>query len=171
MDSDADGLPDYLEIQFKADPDKPDSDNDGYKDGLEVEKGYDPTKDDGAKLKKRIEVDLAKQELKYYLGPVQLGTFRVSTGKKSTPTPKGTYVIKNKALRPLSISYHVYMPYWMGLSSPGIGIHDLPEWGVNKKEPVSTLGTPASHGCIRLASAPAKKMYEWAEVGTEVKIY
>jgi len=63
------------------------------------------------------------------------------------------------------------MPYWLGLSAAGIGIHELPEWGKGKKESAADLGKAVSHGCIRLGVGPAKKLYDWAEVGTEVKVY
>jgi len=170
-DADADGLEDSWEIKFKTDVNNPDTDNDGYPDGLEVKNGYDPIKADKAQLKKKIEVDLKKQKLKYSLGEVNLGEFLVSTGKKSTPTPKGTFVIQNKSPRPFSQTYKLWMPYWLGLNAPGVGIHELPEWGKGQKEGALHLGTPASHGCIRLGVGPAKKIYEWAAIGTEVKIY
>jgi len=44
VDSDADGLRDYLEENvYNTDKDKADTDGDGYTDGEEVEAGYDPT--------------------------------------------------------------------------------------------------------------------------------
>jgi hypothetical protein len=171
LDSDADGLSDVLEAKFQTKIDDPDSDADGYADGLEVKNYYDPLHGQGAKLKKRIEVDTKTQKLKYFLGGVDMGEYVVSTGKKSTPTPKGTFVIKNKLPRPKSQSYGVYMPYWLGLSAQGVGIHELPEWGKGKKEGADSLGKPASHGCIRLGVGPAQLIYNWAEVGTEVKIF
>lgn len=42
VDSDNDGLPDYLEPFYGTDPGNPDTDKDGFKDGEEVEKGYNP---------------------------------------------------------------------------------------------------------------------------------
>ncbi|PIT94907.1 hypothetical protein COT98_01760 [Candidatus Falkowbacteria bacterium CG10_big_fil_rev_8_21_14_0_10_39_9] len=100
LDADSDGLSDLLEAKFKTDIVNPDSDSDGYVDGLEINHGYDPLKGDGAKLKKRIEVNVKTQKLHYFLGEVNMGEYPVSTGKTSTPTPKGSFIIKNKALRP-----------------------------------------------------------------------
>lgn len=171
IDSDGDGLSDQMEDKFKSDKDNPDSDGDGYKDGLEVSNGYNPLQGEGAKLNKKIEVSIKSQKLAYYLGDVRLGEYPVSTGKKSTPTPKGEFEVRNKLLRPKSQAYKVYMPYWLGLNAAGIGIHELPEWGKNQKEPATSLGTPASHGCIRLGVGPAKIIYDFAEPGTKVKIY
>ncbi len=43
IDTDADGLTDYKEINtFKTDPKKKDTDDDGFADGYEVMKGYNP---------------------------------------------------------------------------------------------------------------------------------
>ncbi|MEI7620325.1 MAG: L,D-transpeptidase [Candidatus Falkowbacteria bacterium] len=171
LDADSDGLSDILEVKFKTDINNPDSDSDGYSDGIEIKNGYDPLKGQGLKLKKKIEVNVKTQKMQYFLGGVNMGEYVVSTGKASTPTPKGSFVIQNKLPRPKSQAYGLWMPYWMGLSSAGIGIHELPEWGKGIKEGAASLGKPVSHGCIRLGVGPAKKLYEWAEVGTEVKVY
>ncbi len=42
LDSDADSLPDLLEINFGTDPFSADTDGDGYLDGVEVNHGYNP---------------------------------------------------------------------------------------------------------------------------------
>ena len=170
VDSDADGLSDSLEAKFKSDINNPDSDGDGYADGVEIKNGYSPILGRGAKLEKRITIDTKIQKLQYFLGGVSLGEFIVSTGKKSTPTPKGEFVIKNKYARAWSSRYQLWMPYWLGLSANGVGIHELPEWGNGVKEGANHLGIPVSHGCIRLGVGPAKIIYNFTEVGTKVKI-
>jgi lipoprotein-anchoring transpeptidase ErfK/SrfK len=43
----------------------------------------------------------------------------MSVGKGSVPTPKGTFRIINKRLNPGGL----YGARWMGLNSPGVGIH------------------------------------------------
>lgn len=50
------------------------------------------------------------------------------------------------------------------------GIHELPEWPNGVKEGTGHLGTAVSGGCVRLGIGPAKALYDWAEVGTEVEI-
>jgi len=42
IDSDQDGLTDFVENFYQTDPNQADSDGDGFKDGEEVEKGYNP---------------------------------------------------------------------------------------------------------------------------------
>lgn len=169
-DADKDGLTDRMEINFRSDPTVADTDGDGFKDGEEVRNGFDPNKA-GEKLPKKIEVNLAKQELSYFLGQVRLATSTVSTGKPSMPTPKGTFSIINKSPRAWSKSYGLWMPFWMGISGGRVGFHELPEWPSGYKEGANHLGKPVSHGCIRLGVGPAEKLYRWAEVGTKVVIY
>lgn len=168
-DADKDGLSDRMELNFHANPLVSDTDGDGYLDGAEVKSGYDPMKSD-SKLVKRINVNLAKQELSYFLGNVRMGTYIVSTGKASTPTPRGEFKIGNKNKRAWSKAFGLWLPYWMGVDGERFGLHELPEWPGGRKEGESHLGRPVSHGCIRLGVGPAEKLYQWAEVGTKVII-
>lgn len=168
-DYDKDGLSDKLEILFKTDLTNSDSDGDGFKDGEEVKNGYDPADKKRVKLKKSIEVDLKNQKLKYLLGRVKLGEFPVSSGIKNS-TPKGEFKIINKNLKAWS-NYGLWMPYWIGLGNGKFGIHELPIWPNGYREGENHLGKPVSHGCIRLGIGPAKIIYDWAEIGTPVRIY
>jgi hypothetical protein len=170
-DYDKDGLSDRLELLFGTDPTNPDTDGDGHPDGAEVNAGFDPTSTSTVKLKKHIEVNLAKQELSYFLGKVQLGKYPTSTGTKAHPTPKGTFVVANKNIKAWSNSAKLWMPYWMGIKGQKFGIHELPYWPNGVREGEKDLGHPASGGCIRLGrNGEAKTLYNWAEVGTTVII-
>lgn len=170
-DSDGDGLTDNLELAFLSNPSVADTDGDGFGDGLEVNAGYSPTSPEPAKLAKRIEITLSKQELAYYLGDVELGRFPVSTGKRGSPTPTGEFKVYSKHPRAWSNRAKLWMPNWMAFYPTGLyGIHELPEWPGGKKEGADHLGTPASGGCVRLGVGPAKLLYDWAPVGTEVVI-
>jgi L,D-transpeptidase catalytic domain/Bacterial TSP3 repeat len=170
-DYDHDGLSDRMELLFGSDPTNPDTDGDGHLDGAEVAAGYDPTSSSTVKLKKNIEVNLAAQELSYYLGKVQMGKFITSTGTKAHPTPKGTFVIEDKILKAWSNSAKLWMPYWLGIKGQKFGIHELPYWPNGVIEGEKDLGHPASGGCIRLGrDGQAKTLYNWAEVGTTVII-
>jgi hypothetical protein len=169
-DSDKDGLSDYFEAQFKTNPLNPDSDGDGYKDGQEVDWAHDPLSTSTKKLSQSIEINLKTQKLTYYVGGVAWKEFTVSSGKASTPTPKGKFKIVDKILKAWSHTYKLWMPYWLGLNSSGIGIHELPFWPNGYREGANHLGTPVSHGCIRLDIGPAKYLYDRLPVGTEVTI-
>jgi len=170
-DFDRDGLSDKLELAFKTDPTNPDTDGDGYKDGAEVLAGFDPLSSSKIKLPKKIEINLAKQKLAYFLGGVELGEFLVSSGTKAMPTPKGDFTVVNKSIKAWS-SYGLWMPYWIGLKGQRFGIHELPYWPNGVREGENHLGHPASHGCVRLGrNGEAKTIYNFAEVGILVHIY
>lgn len=127
---------------------------------------------------KYLEINLAEQTLYQWEGTNLLASYPVSTGKWSAPTPQGVLYIKNHISYAYSRKYDLYMPWWLGLSfNPdgsnyqGYGIHELPEWKGGKKEGEGHLGTPVSHGCVRLGIGPAEAIYTWAEEGTPVYIH
>ena len=169
-DADNDGLNDALELKFKTDPLNPDSDHDGYKDGEEAYFGYNPLSSSTKKLGQKIIIDLKKQKLKYLVFGIVLKEFSVSSGKVSTPTPSGNYKIINKSKKAWSNTYKLWMPYWLGLGNGSFGIHELPIWPSGYREGANHIGTPVSHGCIRLGIGAAQYIYERIPVGTEVLI-
>ncbi|MFH1522662.1 MAG: L,D-transpeptidase family protein [Patescibacteria group bacterium] len=170
-DYDEDGLSDRMELNFHTDLTNPDTDRDGFLDGAEIKSGHDPLDSEEVKLAKRIEINTGAQELSYFLGGVRMEKFPVSTGKPSMQTPKGHFIIDGKHPRAWSSNYGLWMPYWMSLQHGYFGIHELPEWPGGVKEGENHLGTPVSHGCIRLGVGPAEFLYNWTEIGTPVFIY
>ncbi|PLX21939.1 hypothetical protein C0584_01215 [Candidatus Parcubacteria bacterium] len=169
-DFDQDGLVDSLELKFKTKIKNKDSDGDGYDDGQEVYGGFDPLQNSGAKLQKRIDISLYSQKLFYFLGGVMMYDYPVSSGLFDT-TPRGKFSIQNKHPKAWS-SYGLWMPYWMAITPDGrYGIHELPIWPSGYREGEDHLGAPASHGCVRVGTEAAEKIYNLTEVGTEVNIY
>lgn len=121
---------------------------------------------------KYIDINLSTQVMVTFQDGIVLDAYLVSSGKRGMDTPIGEYSIRNKAPRPWSKQYSLYMPHWMALTADGkYGIHELPEWPGGYKEGKNHLGTPVSHGCVRLGVGPAKTVYDWAEVGTAVNIH
>jgi len=171
IDSDGDGLTDEVEEIFKTDKNNPDSDGDGFKDFLELEWAYNPLSTSTDKLPQRLEIDLKKQKLYYFISDYKWKEFTVSTGRKSMPTPRGEFKITNKSKKAWSKTYGLWMPYWLGLNKGGIGIHELPIWPSGYQEGANHLGTPVSHGCIRLGSKDAPYLFNRLKVGISVKIY
>ena len=86
--------------------------------------------------------------------------YPVAIGKPATPTPKGTYKIKNKALNPGG----PFGARWMGLTHPkgGYGIH-----GTNNP---SSIGKSVSNGCIRMYNDDVIELYDRVTIGTVVTI-
>lgn len=171
-DFDNDGLTDKMELNFKTDIKTADTDGDGFLDGEEVRAGYDPLDPQRKKLDKRIEINTGKEhELSYFLGGVKMGSFPISAGLSSMPTPKGHFKIEGKHPKAWS-SYGLWMPYWMALVPSGrFGIHELPIWPSGYREGEDHLGKPASHGCVRVGEGSAEFLYNWADIGTPVFIY
>jgi lipoprotein-anchoring transpeptidase ErfK/SrfK len=175
VDTDGDGLVDSVELAFGTDLANNDTDTDGFPDGTEVFFGYDPRTAEPKRLEKRIRIHTVSQRLEYELDGIAIGSYSISTGKKSTPTPIGTFTITKKAPRVWSRSAKLWMPWWMnftGSRAPSgmYAIHELPEWPSGKKEGEKHLGIPVSHGCVRLGIGSAKDMYDWTPIGTPVTI-
>jgi lipoprotein-anchoring transpeptidase ErfK/SrfK len=120
---------------------------------------------------KYIDINLAKQNLSMFENGKNLGTYRVSSGKRGMATPTGTFKVMSKSPRAYSKKYNLYMPYWMQFTGAGHGIHELPEWKSGYKEGANHLGTPVSHGCVRLGVGPAKTVYNWSDTGTPIVIH
>lgn len=170
LDTDKDGLTDDMELKFGTDINNPDSDGDGFKDLRELDWAYNPLSTSTKKVSQKVEIDLKKQRLYYFVGGVKWREFKVSTGKASMPTPKGEFKITNKITKAWSKTYGLWMPYWMGLAG-GVGIHELPIWPGGYREGESHLGTPVSHGCIRLGVKDAPYLFSRVSSGVAVKIY
>lgn len=117
---------------------------------------------------KTIMIDLSDQKLSYYQDGLRIATNPVSTGRWNFPTPIGEFSVQNKVPRAYSKTYGLYMPWWMAFYKGQYGLHELPEWPNGYKEGANHLGTPVSHGCIRLGVGPAKELYNWADIGTTV---
>lgn len=87
-------------------------------------------------------------------------TYPVAVGKKSTPTPIGTWKIIQKTVNPGG----PFGVRWMRLSVPwgGYGIH-----GTNNP---SSIGKAVSHGCVRLYNKDVIEVYNLVPLGTPVYI-
>ena len=115
---------------------------------------------DSEAKKLTILVDLAGQTATVSRGGETVLTTKISSGKKAKPTPPGTYVVTQKYTDWRSTLYHnASMPFFLRLSCGPVGLHQgvLP-------------GYPASHGCVRMPAAVAKKMYALIPKGTVVEI-
>lgn len=114
--------------------------------------------------KRWIQVDVSRQRLIAWEGSKAVFGVTVSTGKKSTPTPTGVFniYVKLEKTRMRGEDYDVpnvpYTMYYQG----GYGIHGA--YWHNK------FGTPVSHGCVNVAPNHAKRLFNWASVGTTVVV-
>jgi lipoprotein-anchoring transpeptidase ErfK/SrfK len=116
--------------------------------------------------------------LHLFNGTKPVRTFTVATGARSYPTPLGRFSIVAKWANPWwhppdSDWARGKKPVppgpgnplgtrWMGISSPGVGIHGTPDG--------ASLGYSVSHGCIRMAIPDAEWLFARVRVGTTVFI-
>ncbi|MEY2497101.1 MAG: hypothetical protein QOD12_657 [Verrucomicrobiota bacterium] len=107
----------------------------------------------------RVEISLAQQNATVIKDGVTIFTTKVSTGRQGFGTKPGQYVITDKDRDHRSTIYKCAMPYFMRLNCRDFGMHE----GVVQPY-------PASHGCIRLPSDAAKKLFVEIPVGTVVMI-
>lgn len=136
----------------------------------------------------RMIVSLADQRALLLQGDRVAIDFHIASGKRSHPTPTGSYTILQKSEKYQSNLYgkivdeegevvvsdadtRVHevpeggvfrgspMPYWLRLTNSGVGLH------------VGHLpGRPASHGCVRMPRAVAPQVFRLVKLGTPVDI-
>ena len=107
-----------------------------------------------------IVISIKKQQLTLYAGGVPVAHSQVSTGVPGHPTPQGVFSILEKRIYHESNLYSsAPMPYMQRITWSGVAMHQ----GV-------VPGHPASHGCIRLPAAFAKRMWGLTKVGARVII-
>src|SRR6266550_1422270 len=108
----------------------------------------------------RIVISLSDQLAYLYRGGTLVAVSTVSSGKDEKPTPTGIFSVLDKRPFYRSKKYdNAPMPWMQRIDQYGVALHA----GYNP-------GYPASHGCIRLPSAFAKKLYSVTDLGTQVYI-
>ena len=106
-------------------------------------------------------------------------TYRIAFGRQGLETPAGEYNIQDKQVNP---SWHVPDSPWAGALAgkvipPGPQDPIKARWmgidggaGIHGTEEVGSLGSAASHGCIRMAIPDVIALYDKVNVGTPVYI-
>ena len=105
-------------------------------------------------------VNLTNQQAYVYRNGVRIGASTVSTGKTGHETPTGVFTVLQKHEEHYSSSYNnAPMPFMQRLTWDGIALHagNLP-------------GYPASHGCVRLPLAFARKLFAATSMGMTVVV-
>jgi lipoprotein-anchoring transpeptidase ErfK/SrfK len=112
-----------------------------------------------------IDVNLTTQTLEAYEGGALVNRFTISRGRAATPTVVGTFRIWVKVRI-------------QDMSGPGYYIRDVPwvmyfyrDYGIHGTWWHNNFGTPMSAGCVNMTIADAQWMYNWASVGTVVKVH
>lgn len=105
-------------------------------------------------------ISIPDQRAYVFRGQQLVAASSVSTGSDERPTPTGTFTILQKKAQHRSNLYDdAPMPFMQRLTWDGVAMHA----GRNP-------GFPASHGCIRLPTAFAKKLFTATQLGATVEV-
>jgi lipoprotein-anchoring transpeptidase ErfK/SrfK len=125
-----------------------------------------------------ITVDRDSYRLRYYRDLKLVDSYEIAVGRVGFETPAGLYHIQNKAV---DVAWQV--PEWggrlAGQTIPGgapnnplkarwLGIYDGA--GIHGTDDIGSLGTSASHGCIRMSIPEVKELYDKVPVDTPIYI-
>jgi lipoprotein-anchoring transpeptidase ErfK/SrfK len=106
-------------------------------------------------------------------------TYTVAVGMEGLETPEGLYTIQEKEENPV---WNVPMSDWAGSLAgqtipPGPSNPIKARWmgiyegaGIHGTEETYSLGSAASHGCVRMAIPDVEELYDRVEVGTPIFI-
>lgn len=104
-------------------------------------------------------------------------TFRIAVGRQGLETPAGLYRIDDRQVNP---SWHVPQSAWAGslagkVIPPGPSDPIKARWlgfydgaGIHGTDELSSIGTAASHGCIRMAIPDVIALYPLVPLGTPI---
>jgi lipoprotein-anchoring transpeptidase ErfK/SrfK len=125
-----------------------------------------------------VVIHRGSRRLYLYRGTGFVRRFSIAVGMPRYPTPLGRFTIvrreRNPTWDPPNSDWAAGLgpvppgpgnplgTRWMGLSAPGIGIHGTPA--------AYSIGTAASHGCIRMYIREAEWLFARVRVGTPVFI-
>jgi hypothetical protein len=108
----------------------------------------------------RVLVSLPLQIAFVFKGSALVGVSSVSSGVAGYDTPTGTFTILQKDKDHKSNIYDdAPMPYMLRLTWDGVALHAG-----------KVTGEPASHGCVRLPTPFARKLFDLAELGATVAV-
>lgn len=126
----------------------------------------------------RLEIKLSRRQVTLYRGDTVIKSYAIAVGRSGWETPRGTFQVKQMFRDPTWIhplKKGVIIPggdpenplgrFWIGFWSNGknwIGFH-----GTDNPK---SVGTAASHGCIRMYNADVEELFKKVSLGTEVKV-
>jgi lipoprotein-anchoring transpeptidase ErfK/SrfK len=125
-----------------------------------------------------IAVDRDSKQLRLYKRLKLAHKYRIAVGRAGLETAAGRYKIQQKDVNP---AWHVPNSSWAGdlagktippgdpqnpLEARWMGFHD--GQGIHGTADIASLGTAASHGCIRMSVPDVKQLFRRVKVGTPV---
>jgi len=126
-----------------------------------------------------LTLDRGSYTLRLWEGLKLAKTYTVAVGQEGLETPEGLYAIQEKQENP---TWNVPESDWAGDLAgqsipPGPSNPIKARWmaiyegaGIHGTEETGSLGTAASHGCVRMAIPDVEELYDRVEIGTPIYI-
>ncbi|MFC4766826.1 L,D-transpeptidase family protein [Effusibacillus consociatus] len=107
-----------------------------------------------------LQIDPLRNQLTLLIDGVAYKKYPIALGKPETPTPVGEWKVINK-----------YKNWGAGFGTRWIGL-DVPwgVYGIHGTNKPHSIGSDASHGCVRMLNRHVEQLYEWVKIGTPVSI-
>jgi lipoprotein-anchoring transpeptidase ErfK/SrfK len=137
------------------------------------------TKEVAAEFPSYLTLDRSSYTLRLWRDLKLVKSYTVAVGQEGLETPEGLYEIQEKQENPY---WHVPESDWAGslagsVIPPGPSNPIKARWmgifegaGIHGTEETGSLGTSASHGCVRMAIPEVEELYDQVEVGTPIYI-
>lgn len=137
------------------------------------------TDDLAAKYPTYLTVDRSGFQLRLWKNLKLAKTYTIAVGMAGLETPAGSYTINDKQVDP---SWHVPDSAWAGdlagkVIPPGPADPIKARWmgfydgaGIHGTDDVASLGSAASHGCVRMAISDVEALYDEVPLGTPIYI-
>ncbi|HEX2410678.1 MAG TPA: L,D-transpeptidase/peptidoglycan binding protein [Solirubrobacteraceae bacterium] len=146
----------------------------------EVVKPKVTTADLAKKYPAVIVVNRGSFQLNFYKGLKLAKSYGIAVGQVGLETPAGLYHIQNKAVNP---AWHVPNSDWAGSLAGTVVPGGTPQnplkarWmgiyagaGIHGTDATGSIGTAASHGCIRMLIPDVIELYDQVPVGAPIYI-
>lgn len=106
-----------------------------------------------------VRVDRQRQLLSVFRAGHEIGAAVIVYGIRDKQSPAGVFPVLGKAAHYRSIRYDAPMPYMLRLTADGVAIHGA-----------SVRRGAATHGCIGVPTAFARRLFDAVQVGDPVAI-
>jgi lipoprotein-anchoring transpeptidase ErfK/SrfK len=146
----------------------------GLTDTIEIFVGGRPEDRPGAP-DEGFYISLSDNILYYYDGGEMVGAYPCAVGKPETPTPAGTFTTGAKSVDPTW--------YWEGRAIPpgpenGLGTRFISfanaqypnAYGIHGTNEPDSIGTAASHGCVRMYNDDVEALFPMVDAGETVVV-
>lgn len=124
-----------------------------------------------------LEIVKSQQRLYRFEKGRLVKTYIISTGL-TWDTPAGNYSVLGKQKMTISYFGGWYMPNYLPIGTINgyrFGFHEIPYHmdgaGNIYSRDASSMGSPATGGCIQLTKKDSLELFDWAKIGTPVYIY